>query len=119
MNKTEARYARMLDAQRAAGLIRSWAFEAVKLRLAERTFYTPDFFVVGNAAGVEFHEIKGHWEDDARVKIKVAAQLFPMFAFLALRPIKGGGWSREEFKAWGIAHRGNPDIHLASAAPAE
>jgi hypothetical protein len=37
----------------------------------------------------------GHWEDDARVKIKVAARLFP-FRFFAFQWRKGE-WHREAF----------------------
>ena len=43
----------------------------------------------------EIHEVKGHWEDDARVKIKVAAELYP-FKFIAARKVKGA-WLFEEF----------------------
>jgi hypothetical protein len=48
---------------------------------------------------LECWEVKGHWEDDARVKIKVAAELFP-FVFRAFKPKAkrdGGGWSMEVF----------------------
>jgi hypothetical protein len=44
-------------------------------------------------------EVKGHWEEDARVKIKVAASIYP-FRFIAVtaRARKdGGGWVLEEF----------------------
>lgn len=77
-----------------------FAFEPHKLRLADRTFYTPDFGVLLMDGTFEFHEVKGHWEDDARVKIKVAAEQHWMFKFVAVRPVakkRGGGWSREEF----------------------
>ena len=99
MNKTEAAYAQELEMRKRVGEIEWWAFESIKLRLADRTFYTPDFAVV-IAGGMCFHEVKGHWEDDARVKIKVAAKLFPHFTFIALTkiPVKdGGGWKVEEF----------------------
>lgn len=52
--------------------------------------------MVLRADGVfEVHEVKGHWEDDARVKIKVAAELYP-FKFIAVRKQKGA-WLFEEF----------------------
>jgi hypothetical protein len=79
-----------------AGEIRGWKFEAVKLRLADKTFYTPDFLVVLKDGSLEFHETKGFWRDDARVKIKVAAELYPMFRFAALKK-KKGNWTREDF----------------------
>jgi hypothetical protein len=99
MNKTEAAYdAHLLELERAGEVL--WRkFEAVKLRLADNTFYTPDFAVLPRSCVLELHEVKGFWQDDARVKIKVAAALYP-FRFLAVtaRSKKnGGGWEREEF----------------------
>ena len=46
--------------------------------------------------GREIHEVKGHWTDDARVKIKVAAELYPYYRFSAVRRVKGE-WVREVF----------------------
>lgn len=98
MNKTEARYGGHLESIK--GTVVAWyKFEAVKLRLADNTFYTPDFAVMLLDGTMEMHEVKGFWEDDARVKIKVAASLYP-FRFKALKPVsakKGGGWEVEEF----------------------
>ena len=49
---------------------------------------------------IECHEVKGFWQDDARAKIKVAADMYP-FRFLAVR-VKtkkdGGGWAMESFE---------------------
>lgn len=48
---------------------------------------------------LEAHEVKGHWADDARAKIKIAVDLYPI-RFIAIRakPKKdGGGWAVEEF----------------------
>ena len=100
MNKTEERYSWELEARKRAGEVLWWAFEPVKLRLAEKTFYSPDFLVVLADCTMEMHEVKGHWEDDARVKIKVAAQAYPMFGFVAVQPEamkRGGGWRVERF----------------------
>lgn len=95
MNKTEAAYAAHLEAQKKARLIADYRFEAVKLRLADKTFYTPDFVVLAPDGVLEMHEVKGFWEEDARVKIKVAAAQFP-FRFLAITRDKGN-WSFESF----------------------
>lgn len=46
MNQTEARYAGYLDGMKHTGEVVAWAYEAVKLRLADKTFYTPDFVVI-------------------------------------------------------------------------
>jgi hypothetical protein len=99
MNKTEAAYAATLEARRAAGEVAWYKFEGVKLRLANTTFYSPDFAVMLATGELQMHEVKGFWQDDARVKIKVAAELYP-FQFLAFRPLSkkaGGGWAKEEF----------------------
>lgn len=95
MNKTEAAYAAYLELQKKAGLIADYRFEAVKLRLADKTFYTPDFVVLAPDGTLEMHEVKGFWEEDARVKIKVAAAQFP-FRFVAITRDKGN-WSFESF----------------------
>lgn len=96
MNGWERRYAKRLEEQLAAGDIQAFAFEALKLRLAKKTFFDTDFLVVAHDGTIEIHEVKGHWEDDARVKFKVAAEMFP-FRFFAVRPGVGpDGWVREE-----------------------
>lgn len=90
MNKTEARYAREILEVRLRGQDILWyRFEALKLQLGDGLTYTPDFIVVGNDGGIECHECKAVWStgkagfrDDARAKIKIAAQLFPFFTFI-------------------------------------
>ncbi|MDA8485141.1 DUF1064 domain-containing protein [Pseudomonas resinovorans] len=97
MNKTEAEYDRLLARRLAAGEILWYRFEGVKLRLADKTFYTADFFVMNAANELEVHEVKGFWTDDARVKTKVAADQYP-FRFLGITKGKrGAGWEAEEF----------------------
>jgi hypothetical protein len=99
MNKTEAAYAATLDARRHAGEVAWFKFEGMKLRLADNTFYTPDFAVMLADGALEMHEVKGFWQDDARAKIKVAADLYPL-RFIAVRvrsKKEGGGWVIEEF----------------------
>jgi hypothetical protein len=99
MNKTEAEYAALLERMRCAGTVAWFKFEGIKLRLADNTFYTPDFAVMLAGGRMQLHEVKGHWMDDARAKIKIAADLYP-FEFIAVRkqPKKaGGGFAVEEF----------------------
>lgn len=95
MNKTEAAYAAYLETLKHAGEVLWYKFEGLKLRLADTTFYTPDFCVLPSTGVLEIAEIKGFWRDDARVKIKVAASIYP-FRFIAIKKIKDG-WEREEF----------------------
>jgi hypothetical protein len=100
MNKLEAAYAQHLALQVRAGALLDYQFQPLRLVLAERTTYEPDFLVFNAANEVEFHEVKGRWEDDARVKVKVAAAKFPRFRFVAVTAqlkSQGGGWKFEEF----------------------
>lgn len=99
MNKTEARFKREVLDQMSNVLFD--CFGSIKLRLADRTWYTPDFVVwMANGADCIF-EVKGSWkaphQEDSRVKLKVAADLYPQFQFFAAVPNKEtGGWDIEE-----------------------
>lgn len=90
MNKTEARYRDHLKWLHTQGEVAWYAFEAFKLRLADKTYYTPDFVVILRTGLTEFHEVKGHMEDDAAVKIKTAAEIYWPFRFRLVRWIDGG-----------------------------
>lgn len=92
MNKTEARYAERLKRLVAEGEVLWWAFEAVKLKLAPATYYTVDFLVVTSDFTLEAHETKGFMRDDAAVKLKVAAKLFP-FVFRLVKWSGKAGWT--------------------------
>ena len=94
MNKTEAAYADHLELLRASGDILWWKFEPARLVLAPRTTYAPDFMVLRKDCQIVFDEVKGHMRDDANVKIKVAASMFP-FQFRIVRKAgkAGGMWS--------------------------
>ena len=96
MNKLEGQYELSLRIMEQANEIQSFMFEPLKLKLADKTYYTPDFMVVANTNIIELHEVKGFWEDDARVKIKVAAKMFPQFQFKAFSR-KKGMWIEEGF----------------------
>lgn len=99
MNKTEAAYAAHLEGLKQAGKIAWFRFEGMKFRLADNTFYTPDFAVMLSGGQLECHEVKGHWQDDARVKIKIVADQYPLkfIAVTAKSKKAGGGWQVEEF----------------------
>ena len=95
MNKTEQAYATTLDARRYAGEVAWYKFEGMKLRLADNTFLTVDFAVMLSNGTMEMHEVKGFMFDDANVKLKVAASMYP-FVFKVIRKVKGGTWSVTE-----------------------
>ena len=107
MNKVEEKYAVFLEQQKMCGDLVDYFFEGITLRLADRTTYTPDFVVITNDY-IELHEVKArwnrgkenehtHWEDDARVKFKVALDRFWMFRFVVVYYDKQHGWQREYF----------------------
>ncbi len=100
MNGLEAAYANLLEEMRLRGEIIWWSFEPVRLKLANKSSYNPDFMVIRSNGEVEFHETKGYWRDDARLKIKIAAENFWFFRFVAIQqqPKKlGGDWKYEYF----------------------
>jgi hypothetical protein len=127
MNKGEAAYASYLEMRKHAGEVLWWRFEGLKLRLADNTFYTPDFAVMTAECVIECHEVKGFWQDDARAKIKIAADLYP-FRFKALKARAkkhGGGWEEEDFSRSGeesvpdMFHGEPPRTYADIALPAE
>lgn len=112
LNKLERRFRDdILEPAYVRGAIARWQREPVKLRLAGRTYYSPDFLVTertgehGIPPRLVFVETKGFMRDDASVKIKVAAETYPQFRFLLVtrdkwgwyvRRVDGSGIGREE-----------------------
>lgn len=104
MNRTEAAYSlEVLGPRLNSGEILWWAYQPMKFRLADGATYEPDFVVQLADGTLEVHEVKGwRFEDDALVKIKVAASLYPMFiwrAFTSRAKRDGGGWTERVFGA--------------------
>jgi hypothetical protein len=108
MNKTERSYARHLERMLAAREIARWDFEPVTLRIGPVMFYTPDFRLI-MPDGIEvFDDTKAlwrptkkypervGWKEDARAKIKAAAELHP-YIFRGAVEIKAGVWKIECF----------------------
>ena len=102
LNKTEQEYESYLLRLMMAGEVVWYKFEPFRMVLAPRTTYTADFLVQMASGHLEVHEVKGFWTDDARVKIKVAAAMLPVFRFVAIKKVKAEKgkdptWSVEEF----------------------
>lgn len=100
MNKSEARYqAEVLEPAKERGDVLWFRFEGVKLRIAAKTFLTPDFAVLTRSGLIELHDVKGSrvlYQDDAKVKVKVAAEAYPFVFKLAFPPKrKGEAWEVE------------------------
>jgi hypothetical protein len=96
MNALEQRYAQHLDLRALAGEVLGWRFEKVTFLLAGDVRYTPDFEVRKADGTLEYHDCKGTtkrtrksgesvqapWvEEDARIKIRVAAHEMPWHRF--------------------------------------
>ena len=82
MNKTESAHAMELEMRKRAGEIQDYRWQPLRFKLAPDTTYEPDFLVLLADGAIEFHEIKGGFTtDDAYVKVKVVAQMFPYFVF--------------------------------------
>jgi len=97
MNKTETEteWAGLLEERKRAGELLHYSFEPLKVRLADNTFYTPDFLVVLASGELELHEVKGAFVmDDARLKFKLVAEHFPARLVWAQK-LRGGAWKVE------------------------
>jgi hypothetical protein len=95
MNCLEKSYSKYLDARMERGEIIDWKFNSLKLRLADRTYLTVDFWVMLEDGTLEAHETKGFMEADAAVKLKVAAEQYWWFRFYLVKAIakkRGGGF---------------------------
>lgn len=111
MNRNEAKYSDHLRLLWLAKEIQWYGFQPWKFRLAGNTFYTPDFGVVTKEGFLEAHDCKGrkmkpnsaggktasYWcEEDAKIKIKIAAEMHPMKFVIVFQGLSGE-WCREEF----------------------
>ena len=100
MNRIEQDYAGELEVQKCCGEIADYGYERIRLRLGPGAWYKPDFDVIGTDGFIEIHETKGYWREAARVRIKVAAGLYPHFRFLAIYrdPDRALGFRIEEIE---------------------
>ena len=94
MNRLESAYAELLAGRIKFGQILLYEYEAVKFRLGDGAWFTPDFMVMLPDGQIEFHETKGFMREAANVRLKVAASKYP-FKFFLVKRIKGA-WNIEE-----------------------
>jgi hypothetical protein len=103
MNKTERAFVEMLWCGVENKTIDWWMREPFKLRLAGRTWYTPDFVVEPiETSRLACVEVKGFMRDDAAVKLKVAAETYPCFRWLLVTRAGRHGWEVREVARTGI-----------------
>lgn len=88
-SKLEAEYAQMLEAQARSGLIKSWMYEGITVRLADGVRFTVDFNVIGLDGSLSMVETKGFMREAARVRLLVAARMFPMWSWFLVRKKRG------------------------------
>jgi hypothetical protein len=75
-------------------------FEELTFRLGGDCRYTPDFWVMEGDGVLALVECKGFWRDDAKAKLRVAAERYPNFRWKAFRKLpksQGGLWQMERF----------------------
>jgi len=94
MNKTEAKFAAYLEQLKHLNKIVAWQFEPIRFRLAWKTGYTPDFLVISRD-NFSFYEVKGFMRDDAAVKIKTTAEIYPWFRWFIVY-LKKNEWVFKE-----------------------
>ena len=109
-NKTEAAYEAHLALLLKAGEICGFGFETIKIKLADNTWFHPDFLVQAADGVMELHDTKGAkkkhkadgsaysapWiEEDAKIKLKVVAELFPFRVFAVFKT--KDGWIKQQF----------------------
>lgn len=87
MNKTESRYAVMLDEMKAKGELSSYWFEPFSLRLTtpengQPCRFTPDFLLLYPDGRTVVVDVKGGIVNDASiVRAKCAAERYPLWEF--------------------------------------
>ena len=98
MNRLESAYAAELECRKLSGEIEHYAFECVKLRLADMTYLMPDFIVLMKNGLIEIHDVKGSFfPEHNRVKWKVAVDQYPWFIWVLVRR-KNGMFEFERFE---------------------
>lgn len=86
LNKTEAAYLALLRTQGHLWL----GIQCVTLKLADDCRFTPDFAYINHEGRFTLVDVKGFQREDALIKAKVAARLFPWASFVIVSKIKGG-----------------------------
>ena len=95
MTNLERAWAAELEFGRQIRDIAWWEFEAITLKLAPDTRYTPDFAWTDALGGLHFDETKGFRREDAMAKLKMAAAKFWWATFRLVTRARGrdGAWT--------------------------
>lgn len=92
-SKLEERYAAYLELRVHAKEILGYAYEPLRLRLADGTYYKPDFLVWFPDGTIAIHEVKGFWREAAKVRFRVAKDRHPWFTFVVVERKGREGWT--------------------------
>ena len=99
-SKVQEAYARHLEQLKASGGIKWYCEECVNIRVGlKKAWFKVDFVVLDNEGRWLYLDAKGrkgekYWtEEDAQVKLRAAALLYPHWIFGVVWPNKGGGWN--------------------------
>jgi len=93
----------------ARGQLLAYWREPLRFRLGGRCSFCPDFAAIEPDGRLVLIELKGGWfRDDAKVKTKVAAALYPHFGWLLVFREGRRGWSVRHVDSRGI--RADPII---------
>ena len=125
MNKTEAARAASLRLLQLAGEVVDFDFEPVKFRMADKTWYTPDFFIQYPSGLMVAEDVKGrkkdgdryveYWEEDAKIKHKTCAELHSWAIFRSARP--GGPGEPEWVVSYAFPEDAEPGALLSLPDP--
>ncbi len=99
MNGWESEFSKLVENLKAVNSILDWRYEPLRLLIAtgkKRAYYKPDFMSISIGERVTFYEVKGFWKPDSRLRIKVAAGLYPFFDFVGVTK-ENGEWAYEYF----------------------
>jgi len=94
LNKLELAWLAVLRAD----ITLAWVgVHALTFKIGDDCRYTPDFIALNLDGELIAYETKGFMRDDARVKLKVAARMFPFVGFVLVER-KAGAWICTEIK---------------------
>lgn len=117
-NNTEAAFLDLQRRRMERGEILGYSYESHRLALAEGAFYTPDVPVVELDRSKTFYEVKGakrtpgskrfplgnivpYCRPAERIRIKVAASLYPQHRFIMVWPLGPFEWGVRNYSAIG------------------
>ncbi|MBR8344678.1 hypothetical protein [Burkholderia ambifaria] len=88
-------YGALLATMRSIGRVLWFRANPIKLRLADETYYCPNFAVMVASGHLEMHHVIDAANNEPLTTVKIAAEQFP-FRFVAVHRDDSCGWKFEE-----------------------